>query len=295
MPGARGWRRHIHFDFHVLQVLLQRGWGIGAGLGTVLMVAGRLSAPAQGYYYTFASLLALQVFFELGLNFVVTQMAGHEAARLTITREGVIDGDPDSASRLHSLTVLLRRWYLWASPLFALGYSLLAGTPFFSAWAGIARARVGGRVAAAGGVFRRQSIFQPALGDHGRYRPRWSGRPPALVSSRCRFAADVVWFRVRPWAVGRSHRQRHGGADDLDLADAHGRLRIADTTVKSGATLGWRQDIFPLQWKIALSWLSGWFIASAFTPMLFTHQGAVEAGRVGLALRACSLRFPRWA
>ena len=32
------------------------------------------------------------------------------------------------------------------------------------------------------------------------------------------------------------------------------------------------------------SWLSGWFIASAFTPLLFAHQGAVEAGRVGLAL-----------
>ena len=38
------------------------------GVVTVLMIAGFLSKVDQGYYYTFGSILAIQIFFELGLT-----------------------------------------------------------------------------------------------------------------------------------------------------------------------------------------------------------------------------------
>jgi hypothetical protein len=50
----------------------------------------------------------------------------------------------------------------------------------------------------------------------------------------------------------------------------------------------WRRDIFPLQWRIALSWAAGYFIFSFITPVIFAVQGAVEAGRLGLALTSFS-------
>lgn len=44
----------------------------------------------------------------------------------------------------------------------------------------------------------------------------------------------------------------------------------------------WRTDILPMQWRIALSWISGYFIFSLFTPVLFHYQGAVIAGQMGM-------------
>jgi Na+-driven multidrug efflux pump len=52
----------------------------------------------------------------------------------------------------------------------------------------------------------------------------------------------------------------------------------------SSHRMNWRTEIFPLQWRIAVSWISGYFIFQTFTPLVFAHQGAVEAGRFGVAL-----------
>jgi hypothetical protein len=52
--------------------------------------------------------------------------------------------------------------------------------------------------------------------------------------------------------------------------------------------LHWRQDVFPLQWRIALSWISGYLIFNLFTPVVFSRQGPVEAGRLGMALTVFS-------
>jgi hypothetical protein len=39
-----------------------------------------------------------------------------------------------------------------------------------------------------------------------------------------------------------------------------------------------------MQWRIALSWVSGYFIFQLFTPVLFAYQGAVVAGQMGMSL-----------
>jgi hypothetical protein len=39
-----------------------------------------------------------------------------------------------------------------------------------------------------------------------------------------------------------------------------------------------------MQWKIALSVMSGYFVFQLFNPVLFTYFGAVEAGRMGFSL-----------
>jgi len=52
--------------------------------------------------------------------------------------------------------------------------------------------------------------------------------------------------------------------------------------------INWRRDVLPFQWRIALSWVSGWFIFSAMVPTVFRNFGPVEAGRFGLALTLSS-------
>jgi uncharacterized MnhB-related membrane protein len=51
-----------------------------------------------------------------------------------------------------------------------------------------------------------------------------------------------------------------------------------------GNSVNWRQDIWPFQWRIAVTWFSSYFISQLITPVLFSFQGAVEAGRMGMSL-----------
>src|SRR4051812_22559277 len=61
----------VGIDRPVLHTLLGRGWSLVAGPVTLLLITRFLSPEQQGYFYTFGSLAALNVFFELGLSYVL--------------------------------------------------------------------------------------------------------------------------------------------------------------------------------------------------------------------------------
>ena len=132
MSGSRllRLRQAAGLDFHVLATLLLRSWSVVAGGLMVVFVLVWFTRVEQGYYYTFASLLGLQVFFELGVNQVVMQVVGHEAAHLTQGLGGMLEGPPRHLGRLASVVQLLHSWYLAAGPLFALVVGV-AGSVFF--------------------------------------------------------------------------------------------------------------------------------------------------------------------
>ena len=51
-----------------------------------------------------------------------------------------------------------------------------------------------------------------------------------------------------------------------------------------GQGISWQREVWPFQWKIAVSWLCDYFIFQLFTPVLFAFRGPVEAGRMGLSM-----------
>ena len=55
--------------------------------------------------------------------------------------------------------------------------------------------------------------------------------------------------------------------------------------------ISYRKEIFPLQWRIAVSWVSGYFIFQLFNPVLFATEGATVAGQMGLTLQALTLSW----
>jgi len=283
------WRAVAGLDFHVLVTLLFRGWAIVAGGATVFLLPLWLSPTEQGYYFTFASVLALQIFFELGLNQIVMQLVSHEVAHLTETADGRLTGKETHLGRLSSLARLISGWYGVAAILFAL-VGGLAGAVFFmqkgtepmSVWRGIWVVLVGATAAnlwlspglavmegcGKVGQVARLRLVQSVLG----YALLWA----MLLSGAGLWAATAVpivsavctgyWLKAR----GNMFRWLSG--------------RVID--VKN--QLGWRTDVLPLQWRIALSWASGYLIFNLFTPMVFSHHGAIEAGRLGMALTVFS-------
>jgi len=278
-------RRAAGLDFHVFTTLLLRTWQILAGAVMVIFIPYWLSKVEQGYYFTFSSLIALNIFFELGLNFVVTQLAGHEVAHLNRSARGTLVGEPRHLDRLASLVRLLRRWYRIAAVLFFLVVSG-AGLAFFSrsgslplrTWAGPWMLLV--LASAANLYFSPLLAVTEGLGNVGQvarlravqslvgYTLMWAvlalgGSLWSLpIVPMVGVAATMYWLRSRNQALG--------GLED----------RVVGTGTER---ISWRTEIFPLQWRIGLSWASGYFIFQLFTPMIFAHHGPIEAGRVGLA------------
>jgi hypothetical protein len=46
----------------------------------------------------------------------------------------------------------------------------------------------------------------------------------------------------------------------------------------------WRIEVWPFQWRIAVSWMCGYFIFQLYNPVLFAYKGAVAAGQMGMSL-----------
>src|SRR5258708_35135884 len=77
-------------DRAIALTLLGRGWGVIAGPLTIFLIARYLRAEEQGFYYTFGSVIALNIFFELGLTYVLLQFASHEKAHLEWNAGGTL-------------------------------------------------------------------------------------------------------------------------------------------------------------------------------------------------------------
>jgi hypothetical protein len=48
--------------------------------------------------------------------------------------------------------------------------------------------------------------------------------------------------------------------------------------------IDWWQEVWPFQWRIAVSYACGFFIFQLFNPILFRYWGPVAAGRMGMSL-----------
>src|SRR5579871_1100376 len=110
--SIRHWmHRVLGVDRAVGFTVLARAWSSAAGLVTVALIARFLSPAEQGYYYTFGSLVALQIVFELGFSFVILQLASHERSCLHISGDYEITGNPIAHARLASVLQKAVRWY----------------------------------------------------------------------------------------------------------------------------------------------------------------------------------------
>ena len=52
--------------------------------------------------------------------------------------------------------------------------------------------------------------------------------------------------------------------------------------------ISWSKEIWPFQWRVAITWASSYFILQLFNPVLFAYTGPATAGRMGMSLNICS-------
>jgi hypothetical protein len=250
-------------------------------LVSILLIAWRLPAEVQGYYYTYLNLIALQIFAEFGLAVVIVQICSHLWASLRLDESGVIQGEPEARSRLVGLGRLSLRWY---------------------GVAGLAAAIL---IGASGIVFFSNSPTSPQV----RWQAPWislcalSGVkmwliPVAALLEGTNQVASVYRYRCLNAVVGGAvtaislvlgmglWSPSLGVASEilvggLYLLLAHGRFLRSFLPPGTGS-FDWKREVLPLQLRIGGSWIAGYFVTYLFTPVLFHFQGPRAAGQWGM-------------
>lgn len=298
----------LGIDKAIRYVILGKGISVLSGLIIMLLISAYMSQEAQGYYYTFNSVVALQIIFELGLSTVIIQFASHEMAGMKYDPiEKKITGDEHNQQRYLSLFNLALKWYG------AIGLLIVcvvgpAGYYFFSHgnssninWEGpwivltlstainvflisvLSIAEGSGLVVSV----NKMRMFQALLAAVLSAILLLAGE--GLYATSALAISGTIVFSLFAYKYFKSvHSQ----------AKEHKKLK----DVKS---ISWRQEILPMQWRIALSWMAGYFIFFIMTPIAFKYFGAAYAGQLGMSLTLCNMvmatglawistKYPAW-
>ena len=261
-----------------------------AGALSVFFISTFLTGVEQGFYFTFGSILALQTFFELGLTNILTQFVSHEASHLKLNEKNIYSGEDFYISRLASLLGFCIKWYTvlsvlifiilsvagviyfnqyggshpevnWKIPwiLICIGTALkLFQAPFTSIFMGL------GKVKEMSKITFWQQVVIPCFTWIG-FILGWS-----LYVVGLSYILTVLMWIIYVWRSG--------------LINILFGLLSCPITVR----ISYLNEIFPYQWRIALSSASGYFIFQLFNPVLFATEGAVVAGQMGMTLHALS-------
>jgi hypothetical protein len=223
--------------------------------------------------------------FEMGFSQVVMQLASHERAHLSITSDGAISGGEVAHARLASVLQTSVRWYGVGALMLAI-VLIPAGLHFFSS--------------------------HQHLSDHVRWRTPWISAAIAAVIAfqldplysffeGCGFVSNVAHMRwsqavaggTLAWCLLITHHGLFAPAAVIAGQVAVGaiwlfskRLLLVDLLKykTGGRQVSWKTEIWPFQWRIAISWISGYFVYQTFTPFLFASKGPVIAGQMGMSL-----------
>lgn len=288
--------RFLGFDRAVTFGILARVWSLFSGPITMLVIATGFSAVQQGFYFTFSSLLALQTFFDLGLMFVIAQFASHEFVDLSWGKNGSLKGEPVALKRFTDLLCKTTLWFGVAA-LLMMAVLIPAGLIFFGQKGNMTFAwRLPWILAVIGTSLNLfvMPFFAIIMGSGD------------VVTVNKRELVAAILSSVLCWTVIGSHGGLYAAfAVNLGaLAISWGYLLSKRRELvklawrgwfgseravrKAPGGLSWWNEIWPMQWRMAVSSGSAYFIFQLFNPILFHYHGSVVAGQMGMTLTAAN-------
>lgn len=258
------------------------------GVGSVFFITTFLTGVEQGFYYTFGSILALQVFFELGLTGIMTQYVAHEVSHLQLNDAFQYEGEELYKSRLASLIHFCFKWYTIMAILVFV-FLMIVGLIYFDRY-GSSHADVSWRfpwvLICIGTAIK---LFQSP------FTSIYMGLGKVKEMSKIGFWQQVI-LPIATWTGLACGLKLYIIGIGYILSVLLWQMYVWNTRLvqivinlwktKITETVSYMKEIFPFQWRIALSWVSGYFIFQLFNPVLFATEGAVVAGQMGMTLQA---------
>ena len=272
--------RAIGIDRAVGYAVLGNVTSLLLGPVTALLIAWRFSPELQGFHYTFGSLISLQFLFDMGLGQALIQFASHEWSKLSLNEAGDIAGEEGARSRLLSLGRISFRWYLGAAALLLLaltpsGYHFFSQSPGGIEWTWPWLALCAGVVM----NFVLIPVFSFLQGCNQVSQfwfYRWIQQiVNGLVMCSAIFFGAGLWTLPLATAAGLLW-------SGVFLGRRYRGFMSSFLLPSLGPRIQWRSEVWPVQWRIAISWVGAYFTTSLFAPILFRFSGPVAAGRMGL-------------
>jgi hypothetical protein len=269
-------------DRAIAYSLVLKIWQTTAGLLSLYLIIRNFSPSLQGFYYTFSSLIALQLFVELGLYLVITNTASHEWAKLRLSNNGTITGDQRAVSRLVSLGRFVFRWYAVASLIiwivagiagyFFLGQSDVINVNWKLPWVA--------QITLSSLLF----LFTPFLS-------LLEGCDQVEHVAKFRFWQSIAssiafWLAI----VGDAELWAAPILSFVSLIFCIYYLLVVKQAFFSpfylppqSECISWKSEILPMQWRLALQGLMSYFGFYIFTPVMFYYFGPEVAGQMGIS------------
>lgn len=275
----------------ILYVILGRGGTVASGVITLFLISQYLSPLEQGYYFSFLSIIAFQVVLELGLGAILTQFVSHEMSKLNIV-DGYIYGDSRAKHRLYSIIRLAVKWY----SIVGLSVFLIlvpAGFIFFKEPSSINE--------------NTANIFLPwcllvlssamslivnallSIGDGLGYVEKIAKMRAYQAISAGVIASVALIGGLGLYAVLSTSISIVFIGGLWIIKNIFSLIKDAFEDIDLNERVSWVNEIFPMQWRIALSWFSGYFIFQMMNPISFKYYGAVFSGKFGMAMAILNL------
>jgi hypothetical protein len=277
-------------DKHITNSLAFRLWQICSGMVMLALIPIFLGSVEQGYYFTFGSIVALQMFFELGLNNIIVQFVAHSSSEIErATAAGETLAVEQARQGLSAIVSVCTTWYRLA----AAGFLIVATT--------------------AGFIYFKTYSNQSQIAWHLPWVILCAATSANLALSPYLsflegrgLVSDVAAMRLRQAVLGSVIAW-------ILLLTGNGLVAVIAVPTTSALYTAfwlktqklvkeqfgnhraipfaqtfrfWKKEVFPLQTRMSLSWFSGYFAYQLFVPTAFAVYGAKSAGQLGLALTA---------
>lgn len=248
---------------------------------TTYLIGTRFPKVEQGFFYSFVSLLSLQVFVELGIGQVIVQFSAHEFAHLSFDRHRGFSGEPTALSRLISIARFAGVWFGGGAVLLV----VILGVVGYVSFSGHASASWAGpwlTLCLASAFSLALLPVQLLLEGCNQLRTLYSLKTAQLLCNQAGLCVAIIlggglWSN----AIGV-----FCGAACVILAGI-GPLRrfyLPFFSQKPASRLHWGRELWPMQWRVAISSASAYFAYSVVTPLAFRLIGPVIAGQLGMSL-----------
>lgn len=267
----------IGLDRDILWSIYNKFWSAAKGPISVIFILQFLLPEDQGLWYTFISLGALKVFAELGFTNIITQFVSHEFANVQEGENQIIGGE-DSVNRFFSLINYSLKLYLIIVPI-AILIMVIVGFFYFGtenrntllAWSVFS---------VIGGLTLILSLFQAIYKGLDKVKIIQKN---LLIGSIMMAIGNwsFLYFEFKVWAliVGNTLGLLAMLFHIYKIAPFFWKQVIEYKPIKK---ISWGGEILKLQWKYAISWISGYFIFNLIVPVLYKYEDPIIAGKYGI-------------
>lgn len=259
------------------------------GLIGIFVIARFLSVEEQGYYYTFLSIISIQVCFELGLLGVITQYVAHEMALLKWASNEQLEGNQRTLSRLSSLL----HFCIKAFSLIALILTVILiviGFIFFYMYKNSSTITIAWEIPwIILSTYTSLSLIVYAILAFLEGLGKITLVAKIKILQQTVYSSTMIVLYLNGFKLYSTPLAAFCGLTVIVIyLTASEKMRLLKNIWKNLSTdrINYMSEIFPYQWKIAVSWISGYLMYQIFTPVCFAIEGAEVAGKIGITLAA---------